>query len=733
MAVTVHHIDSGPSVSNAHVSVSFTPTANAAIMVFASGGYVSGGAGITWSITDSLGSPLTYTDEGNIATTDTYSEAQLWSAKAPASPVAMTITVKLHATNTSEMGFTVWEDTDADADDPIAQAVMAMRDQVSASSVATSGNITSGSLSSPASGSDRLCIFGVQVNEDTGTYTTDTPLPTGWVSVSEELGQWNGQVLISSTDQTSATMAWSDNLVVYQDIGSAIIEMNPATDLPYLVGLSTASESSLTENHAINYPTVAGGIEADDFIILTTGVDQSTNPGNIYPPSGFNVLLGVAHGATGQKLYSWFKRADGTETDSDTETWTTSASDSALSQTHMRIYRGVNNGADADSWKVSANRGGTSTAPDPHQVPNVPWYPSDGTRCVAVGVAYYNGVNVDAGPTGYSHLVGDPASNTVTLFTADSAFVGASPNPGPFTISASDDWRVHSIALAPPSDALSASGVVEINSSASLIDVVTAINYGQPIDSSVSLADVITATGVIEIESSALLAHAGVTSIFNGTANDIVGQDSVNANLDGKVLWSQVKDGIDGTIELFFDARMVEVAAASFTDINSILWTLFGTASIENCVIQSLEVLVPNERRSNVISFDDDGKDQPITGLAMIGEGEGDDGIVIYRSQTIGLVPLWEAKHTVKNTTEVDLIEAQGDLLLGEFSAPPESYKIEIDPELPPFNTDIITGSRVRLIIKDLFSEVDRLFWVGKKEVILSQEQQPRIKLDITE
>jgi len=220
-------------------------------------------------------------------------------------------------------------------------------------------------------------------------------------------------------------------------------------DVPYLVGASTASESSLTENHTINYPTVAGGIEADDFIILTTGVDQSTNPGNVYPPSGFATLIGAAHGATGQKLYSWFKRADGTETSSDTETWTTSASDSALSQTHMRIYRGVNNGADADSWKVSANLGGTSTAPDPRPVPNVPWYPSDGTRCVAVGVAYYNGVDVDAGPSGYYHLVGDPGSNTVTLMTSDSAFVGASPNPGPYTISASDDWRVHSIALAP--------------------------------------------------------------------------------------------------------------------------------------------------------------------------------------------------------------------------------------------------------------------------------------------
>ena len=453
MAITVHHINSGPSVANAHASVSFTPTANAAILIFASGGFVSGGAGITWSITDNLGTSLTYTSEGNVATSDTYSEAQLWSAKAPASPGAMVITIKLHATNTSEMGFTVWEDTDADPDAPVAQAVMAMRDQVTTSSVATSGNITSGSLSSPASGSDRVCIFGVQVNEDTGTYTTDTPLPAGWYAVDEELGQWNGQVLISSNTQTSATMAWSDNLVVYQDIGSAIIEMSPATDLPYLVGVSTASESSLTENHTINYPTVAGGIEADDFIVLTAGVDQSTNPGNIYPPSGFATLIGVAHGATGQKLYSWFKRADGTETSSDTETWTTSASDSALSQTHMRLYRGVNNGADANSWKVSANLGGTSTAPDPRQVPNVPWYTPDGTRCVAVGVAYYNGVDVDAGPTGYSHLIGDPASNTVTLFTADSAFVGASPNPGPFTISASDDWRVHSIALAPVSAA----------------------------------------------------------------------------------------------------------------------------------------------------------------------------------------------------------------------------------------------------------------------------------------
>ena len=449
MTITVHHIDSGPSVANGHDSVSFTPTANAAILIFASGGYVSGGAGITWSITDNLGTSLTYTSEGNVATSDTYSESQLWSAKAPASPGAMVITIKLHATNTSEMGFTVWEDTEADPDAPVAQAVMAMRDQVSASSVATSGNITSGSLSSPASGSDRVCIFGVQVNEDTGTYTTDTPLPTGWYAVDEELGQWNGQVLISSNTQTSATMAWSDNLVVYQDIGSAIIEMSPATDLPYLVGVSTASESSLTENHTINYPTVPGGIEADDFIILTTGVDQSTNPGSIFPPSGFNVLIAAAHGATGQKLYSWFKRADGTETSSDTETWTTSATDSALSQTHMRIYRGVNNGADADSWKVSANAAGTSTAPDPNQVPNVPWHPSDGSRCVAVGAAYYNGVDVDAGPAGYSHLIGDPASNTVTLFTADSAFVGASPNPGPFTISASDDWRVHSIALAP--------------------------------------------------------------------------------------------------------------------------------------------------------------------------------------------------------------------------------------------------------------------------------------------
>jgi len=534
-------------------------------------------------------------------------------------------------------------------------------------------------------------------------------------------------------------------------------------DPPYLVGSSTATESTVTENHSINYPTVPGGIKDGDFIIITAGADQAANPGNVYPPSGFSTLIGAAHGATQQKLYSWFKRADGTETSADTETWTTSASDPALSQTHMRIYRGVNTGADIDSWKVSSNAGGTSAAPDPNQVPNVPWYPPEGSRWIAVGVAYYNGVTVSSAPSGYANLVGAPSGGNITLMTSDFTSTAASENPGAYGINTSDDWRTHAIALAPadPTHA-GVTGALDDDNSATVspsawswtdgetsTEWTVAIRPGSSINMTgevaseldTASANDLTPTGsapiggdiAVEVDTAFDSQLYKGTAIFAGTANEEVAShnDGVDGNFTGRVLFVRVNEGINGTNRLYFDPRLVPVGTLEFTSINGNVWTVNNSAEIVVHKTETITRKVPSARKSNVINFDEDGFNRPVTGCAIIGSGEGLEQVTAYVNASQGVVPLWENKIQRTEQDDVDELIRAGKQNLASNPDRAGQITIDIDPNIVP---DVNVGDLVRLIIRDGFTNIDTIdFWVGSISVTLTKEQDTIVRMELAQ
>ncbi len=222
------------------------------------------------------------------------------------------------------------------------------------------------------------------------------------------------------------------------------------------------------------------------------------------------------------------------------------------------------------------------------------------------------------------------------------------------------------------------------------------------------------------------------TSIFNGTANDEIGGHNGGTDpAEGRVLWSQVKEGIDGTVRTFFDARSTPVGNTQLDDSVGNTWNLQGTAAIVAHKEIIVSVREPITRRSNIVDYDNQGADKPITGLAIIGQGEGDDQSLFFEQQTLGDIPLWESKLSLKDTgNDQDLLD-QGRLVLSQHADVNEQYTIRLDPELGPKKEDIIVGSMVRIVINDMFTQEDGLFMIGRKRVTLTKQQDEEITLEV--
>ena len=225
------------------------------------------------------------------------------------------------------------------------------------------------------------------------------------------------------------------------------------------------------------------------------------------------------------------------------------------------------------------------------------------------------------------------------------------------------------------------------------------------------------------------------TSIFDGTAPDEVGSDTggTNGNASGKVVWSQVKDGIDGTVETSFDARLQPQTTTSFTDSAGNTWTLNGNAAIVSGRTFTVSVKRRTSRRDNIVDYDNDGVDQPVNGLVTVGEGEGEAKHIVYIQALQGTTPLWEDRYTVSTDSDEEALIARGTLELSRRASSAVQYMVELDPSLPPTHLDCIPGARARLVIADGYVQVDQEFWIGKKEVVLSKEQDEQIRLELTQ
>lgn len=226
----------------------------------------------------------------------------------------------------------------------------------------------------------------------------------------------------------------------------------------------------------------------------------------------------------------------------------------------------------------------------------------------------------------------------------------------------------------------------------------------------------------------------GSTWIFNGSANDEVGSfNGGTSPASGQILWSLVRDGIDGDSVSFFDVRSTPLGSTQITDAIGNVWNLQGNAAVVAYSSIPVQVRIPTARRSNVIDYDNDGADKPVTGLAVIGQGEGDDQKLFFIQQTLGDIPLWEGKITLKDQSENQLLIDRGNFCLSSMADVNRQYTVEIDSELPPFHEDLRAGDFIRTVINDKFTQEDGLFWVGRMRVTLSKQQDEQITLEITQ
>jgi len=223
------------------------------------------------------------------------------------------------------------------------------------------------------------------------------------------------------------------------------------------------------------------------------------------------------------------------------------------------------------------------------------------------------------------------------------------------------------------------------------------------------------------------------TAIWDGLADDTLGgtDDGTLERLSGDILWTQVRDGIDGSVVWSVDARQANIGDTSLTDVLGNTFNLNGGTQIVNHDSYVETTTTPIARKTNVISYDDDGVDRPITGLLGIGAGEGEDQIKVYKQSTLNTLPLWEDKLTYTDQDSSEIIEKRVDLKLAAESEQARRLTLEIHPE---FDIDVEVGEYARVVIEDSLIRIDSaIFWVGSKKLVLSKQQDEHVTLEVTE
>lgn len=226
------------------------------------------------------------------------------------------------------------------------------------------------------------------------------------------------------------------------------------------------------------------------------------------------------------------------------------------------------------------------------------------------------------------------------------------------------------------------------------------------------------------------------TSIFSSASTpDEIGADSGGTGnpMNGHTLFCQVWGGTGAnTLVSQFDARTQPIGTTQIYDppANK-TWQANGTASVVSDQFIEVTKYVPEARRSNILDYDDDGVEQPVNSLAIIGEGEGPAGFLEFIQDTQGLIPLWEAKFTVKDDADRLTLLDRGQLQLQNNSKGAKQYTITLDPNLDPGAEETKPGTQIRLVINHRFVQEDAIYWIGKRDVVISPEGQVQIKLEV--
>lgn len=193
-----------------------------------------------------------------------------------------------------------------------------------------------------------------------------------------------------------------------------------------------------TASQAVPYPTgVAGGIQANDILLVVGGIDEAAAGTTVSNWNGFTQLfwtdITTNVGAGGA---AWI-RASGGETG--TITFTTSAAERA--DFIMYCIRGAHT---TTAPAVGTTATASSTNPDPPAL--TPSWGAEDTLWWAVTVV---DITVpSAAPTNYTNLDTATSTSGVTVATARRELNAASENPGVFTM-ATDQWLANTIGVRP--------------------------------------------------------------------------------------------------------------------------------------------------------------------------------------------------------------------------------------------------------------------------------------------
>jgi len=260
-------------------------------------------------------------------------------------------------------------------------------------------------------------------------------------------------------------------------------------------------------------------------------------------------------------------------------------------------------------------------------------------------------------------------------------------------------------------------------------------------DSEITASGTATMGGELAEETDTAIEGEGIdlldTTIFNSTAVDEIGahNDGTAGNLTGRVLWAQVLDDcMGGPVRSFMDARIQAVGDTSFDDVQGNTWNLGGTAAIVAYDSVTAEVYTATTNKGNILEFDEGGVDKPVTGILAIGEGDGEDQVLVYKQATQGIVPLWEDKITYKDQSDPEALEDHADLKLSADCDGAEQISLSIDPRKAPYHTDAIVGYYARVLIQDSYNDIDEIsYWIGRKRVTLTKEQDAQLSLEMTQ
>ncbi|MEQ1675088.1 MAG: hypothetical protein ABL876_00225 [Chitinophagaceae bacterium] len=205
------------------------------------------------------------------------------------------------------------------------------------------------------------------------------------------------------------------------------------------------------------------------------------------------------------------------------------------------------------------------------------------------------------------------------------------------------------------------------------------------------------------------------TTIFNSTAPKEVGADTNGTanNFAGTVRYCKVLYNSEVVFDM--DARAVSPELTHINDSVQNTFELTGSAAIvTDRVGGEYSSRKAMSRTANILNYDNDGSDQPITGIMVIGQGEGNDQAMVYVQNTRGKIPLYEDNMSIKDQLDTDVLTQLGQMQLSANSTANSGYTLSIDPNMDPKYDDLEVGMLIRMVINHGFTQEDGFYAIGR-------------------